>query len=103
MGETSGGKNIAGIWKGNYRNVFNYVTNTCHKAEVEEYISSEVDVESVNVCVSEIVKAIKYFPHNKSPGHDSLMSEHFQFASYGLPVLLEVLFKFDAAAWLSAR
>ncbi len=50
MGETSGGKNIAGMWKGNYNNVFNSVTNTCYKVEVE-YISSEVDVESINVCV----------------------------------------------------
>ncbi len=64
--------------------MFNSVTNTCDKTEVEEYISSEVDVESLNVCVSEIVVPIKYVPHNKSPGHDSLISE---------PVLLAVLFK----------
>ncbi len=64
MGETSRGKNIAGIWKGNYSNVFSSVTNTSNKADVEEYISSEVDVESINVCVSEIVKAIKYLPDN---------------------------------------
>ncbi len=92
MGETSGGKNIAGIWKGNYSNVFNYVTNTCHKAEVEDYISSEVDVESIYVCMSEIVEDIKYLPHNKSSRHDSLMSEHFQYASHRLPELLAVLF-----------
>ncbi len=61
--------------------------------EVEEYISSQVDVESINVCVSEIVKAIKYLPHNKSPWHGSLMSEHFQYASHKLPVLSAVLFK----------
>ncbi len=69
------------------------MTKTCDKAEVEKYISSEVDVESINVCVSEIVEAIKYLPHNKSPGHDSLMSEHFQYASHMRPVLLVVLFK----------
>ncbi len=80
VGETYGGKNIAGMWKGNYSNVFNYVANTCDKAEVEEYIFSEVGVESINVCLSEIVEEIKYLPHNKSPGHDSLMSEHFQYA-----------------------
>ncbi len=73
--------------------MFNYVINTCDKTEVEEYISSEVDVESINGCVSEIVEAIKYLPHNKSPGHDSLMPEHFQYASDRLPVLLAVLFK----------
>ncbi len=89
MVETSGVKNIADMWKGNYSNVFNSVTNT----EVEEYISSEVDVESINGCVSEIVEAIKYLPHNKSPGHDSVMSEHFQYASHWLPVLLAALFK----------
>ncbi len=87
VGEPSGGKNIAGIWKGNYSNVLNYVTNICHKAEVEDYISSEVDVES------EIVEAIKYLPHNQSPVHDSLMSKHFQYAAHRLPVLLTVLFK----------
>ncbi len=81
------------MWKDNYSNVFNSVTNTCDKAEVEEYIASEVDVQSINVCVSEIVKAIKYLPHNKSPGHDSLMSEHLQYASHRLSVLLAVLFK----------
>ncbi len=32
----------------------NSVTNTCDKAEVEEYISSQVDVESTNVYMSEI-------------------------------------------------
>ncbi len=36
VGETSGGKNIAGLWKNNYSNVFDSVTNTCDKAEVEE-------------------------------------------------------------------
>ncbi len=51
MGEKYGGKNIAG-----YSNVFNSVTNTCDKAEVEEYISSKVDMESINICVSEIVE-----------------------------------------------
>ncbi len=86
-------KNFAGMWKGNYCKVFNSLTNTCDKAEIEEYISSEVDVESINVCVSEIVEAIKYLPHNKSPRHDSLMSEHFQYVSHRLPVLLAVLFK----------
>ncbi len=50
--------------------MFNSVTNTCDKAEVEEYISFEVDVESINVCVSVIAEAIKYLPHNKSPRHD---------------------------------
>ncbi len=35
VGETSGGKNIAGMWKGNYSNVFNSVTNTCDNTEVE--------------------------------------------------------------------
>ncbi len=69
------------------------MTNTCDKAEVAEHISSEVDVESINVCMSEIVRAIKYLPHNKPPGHDSLMSEHFQYASHRLPVLLAVLFQ----------
>ncbi len=90
------------MWKGNYSNVFNSVTNTCDKAEVEEYISSEVDVQSINVRVSVIVEAIKYVPHYKSPGHDYLMSEHFQLAFHRLPVLLAVVF-IDAAAWLSAR
>ncbi len=63
------------------------------RLKVKEYISSEVDVESINVYVSEIMEAIKYLPHNKSPGHDSLMSEHFQYASHRLPVLLAILFK----------
>ncbi len=83
MSETSGGKNIAVMWKGNYSNVFNSVTNTCDKAEVAEHISSEVDVESINVCVSETVQAIKYLPHNKSPGHDSLMSNTFNMPLIG--------------------
>ncbi len=43
--------------------------------------------------VSEIVEAIKYLVHNKSPGHDSLMSEHFKYAFHSLLVLLAVLFK----------
>ncbi len=73
--------------------MFKSVTNTCDKAEVEEYISFEVDVESINICVSEIMEAIKYLPHNKSPRHDSLMSEHFQYGSDRLPMILAVLFK----------
>ncbi len=50
-------------------------------------------MQSINVCVSEIVEAIKYLLPNKSPGHDSLMSEHLQYASHMLPVPLAVLFK----------
>ncbi len=73
------------MWKGYYSNVFNSVTNICGKALV--------DVKSINVCVSEIVEAIKYLPYNKSPGHNSLMSEHFQYAFHRQPELLAVLFK----------
>ncbi len=50
-----------------------------------------VCVESIKVGVSEIIEAIKYLPHNKSPGHDSLMSEQFQFASHRLPVVFKLM------------
>ncbi len=51
------------------------------------------DITVYNVGVSEFVEAIKYLAYNKLPGHDSIMSEHFQYAFHRLLVLLAVLFK----------
>ena len=89
----SGNVSILDMWKEHYYTLFNSDTVPLRdEPDTKPSVSDNANADFVKTQVTELVQAIKQLPCNKSPGHDGLMSEHFQRASDRLPVLLSLLF-----------
>ena len=88
----SGNVSILDMWKEHYYTLFNSDTVPLRdEPDTKPSVSDNANADFVKTQVTELVQAIKQLPCNKSPGHDGLMSEHFQRASDRLPVLLSLI------------
>ena len=86
-----GADNILNMWRYHLKSLFNSFQDVTDKPGVLSYIQNDMDDENICVTVNDISASINELPNDKSPGIDSLMSEHFKNASYRLNVALSVL------------
>ena len=86
----SGPKEIASMWQKHYTNLFNSVHESKKKSEVLSYCQN-INANEINVTTTEMYEAVAELPKNKASGYDGLMSEHFQFASPRLNVILAIV------------
>ena len=87
----TGSQNITNMWRDHYQQLFNSVNDTNDKPYVLSYIRNNHDTIDAVVTVDDMIRSIKEFPNNKSPGYDGLMSEHFKYASHRLCVLMTII------------
>ena len=78
------------MWQKHYKNLFNSVHESKEKSEVLSYCQN-INANEINVIKTEMYEAVAELPKNKAPGYDGLMSEHFQFASPRLNVILAIV------------
>lgn len=86
--DATGDVQIAEMWQNHYSELLNSNNDTSDLQFVLKKINKATDVNNVKVSVTEVFDAIKNLKCNKSPGKDTLQSEHFKYADPILQCLL---------------
>ena len=86
----TGSQEICNMWKNHFTSLLSSYRDFSKKESVEKRIAAIDYVDRYNP--NDIAKAIKELKKNKSPGADTLSSEHFLYASEKLHVLISLLF-----------
>jgi retron-type reverse transcriptase len=90
VGEATGEKDIAGLWKQHFSHIANSVANDGSRNEVLDMLSN-VPVPDATVSVTELASIVKHLKSNKAAGHDGVPAEVFKFASPRLLTMLSIL------------
>ena len=79
---------VASLWSGHYKELFNSVRNS----SVKDWSFNITYDDFMQVSATEIQEAICGLPLNKAAGIDNLSSEHLKYSSKRLPILLSMMF-----------
>ena len=91
VGNTSGEKNIAAMWKTHFSGIFNSVQNVSCKFSTQERLKNNVD-SFKPFTYQETIAAIQSLSSGRSSGSDQLSAEHFKFAGKACAVHLALCF-----------
>lgn len=87
----SGEEDIANMWQNHYSNLLNSNKDTAFKQRVLKYIKAVPNIRDVTIDAYDMQDAIKGLKVGKSPGKDSLQSEHYKYADKVLFCLLAMV------------